>query len=361
MRSYVKDLLRPSYYFLKTRLQTQCFKSEVAPLPQHLNMAFALKCLAACPHCYFLQENIDTFKDKTMLDEKLFEEVMESPYTRSIVSMTCGGGEALLHPELFNFLKRAVSKGIKHIQVVTNGVSLQAEEIIDKIISQQLITYLHISLDAIDEENFKKAKGINRCDFNLLCKNIRRIVEAKSRENLRIGVSYVVGMHNIAKVKDMITFAAELGVHYCHVTTLHLTDQSHSNRAGNPLESFPAEYGDILKQTNYPIDIVLQPPPEKSYMRYFCTSLASHLSISPKGLLAPCCHIPWDAKYGYFQREDNPLNNEQIKRMRRSFMEAYVANNSELLPTACISCPRRLKGDYNFFRDIGKWLFMPVS
>jgi hypothetical protein len=116
----------------------------------------------------------------------------------------------------------------------------------------------------------------------------------------------------------------------------------------------------IMNQTDYQIDVKIKLPFEVTKPVFFCRSLAYYLCIGANGTLAPCCHIPWDPKYGHFeQAEGNPINSPGIVAMREKFIQAAAKNNPELLPAPCRFCTKRVKGKMLFDAKTKQWTRKP--
>jgi len=89
-----------------------------------------------------------------------------------------GYGEPLLHRDLCKMIKYAKSKNIaKSIELATNGTNL-TDEMLDTLIDSG-INKLHLSLDAVDRETYKKMKGKD-C-FDLVISNVQNAIKKAER------------------------------------------------------------------------------------------------------------------------------------------------------------------------------------
>jgi hypothetical protein len=115
-----------------------------------------------------------------------------------------------------------------------------------------------------------------------------------------------------------------------------------------------------MTRTDYQINVRIKLPFEAASQMFYCRSLAYYLCIGANGFLAPCCHIPWDLKYGHFEQvEDNPINRPATLALRKKFVRAAAENNPELLPAACRFCLKRNKGKLLFKTKNKKWTRKP--
>ena len=159
-------------------LHPPSFRQPEAHLPRQINFAVSFTCLAACPHCYFIQEDVHVFRGKKFMDDEFINSIFQSPGTADVQVACFVGGEALLHPMLFDWLGQAARRGIRWRQVVTNGVPLQNDDTVRDLIEKQGYTNLQISLDADNAEDYMAAKGIRKVDYNKILDSISSISAA---------------------------------------------------------------------------------------------------------------------------------------------------------------------------------------
>ncbi len=332
-----------------SELEPRYFDPSVK-LPVHLNMAFTYRCKAACPHCYFLQKDRDLFvKNRVDLEEEVFRKILKQPGSSKIRRMSCGGGEALLHNDIFSFLDIALDNGIEWIQLITNGMSL-LENSVFKRLKEHMDKYhnLLVSLDAADESDYAAAKGLKKADFSEICRRIKELIDSRvEKKSPVIGAGFVIGSHNVKNVKEMIALSEKLGFDFCHFTTLHITDDSEEYQS--TIDQVPEQYRNIINRSDYNINIIMQMPVNSGFSDFYCSSLANHLSISSDGKLAPCCHIPWSSKYGNTDDlKDSPFHQSEIVKIRQKFSKAQDEGSVKELHSACAKCNRRLKGLVKF-------------
>lgn len=363
-KSYLEALglleaVRPLYHRIRMRLDPPRFTGDQASLPRHLNLAISFKCLAACPHCYFIQEDSHVFRGKKFSDDETIEAILASPWTAEAVGVGFTGGEALLHPRLFDWLEMAEQRGITSRQIITNGVPLQNEDTVQRLIEKARFTNLQVSLDADNADDFMAAKGIVKVDFPKILDSIARIAAAhKDNPNVRVATTFVIGAHNSERVAIMVDLAERLGVDVCHFSTLHLVNDDQRAYQHDTLRELPEQYSEVMARNDYTLEIAIAPPLRAPFMAFYCSSLDTHLSVDPQARVAPCCHIPWDESVGVFGKtEGNPVNNDVAVAMRRQFIAAADKNDETLLPESCRLCSRRLIGRYVFNPETHRWTF----
>jgi MoaA/NifB/PqqE/SkfB family radical SAM enzyme len=350
-----------SYYKQQsTRFNPVHFRSNEMPLPKYLSLAFTLRCRAVCPHCYLLQENKNLFKSNEQVNGSLLRSIFRSPSGQTIKSLSCGGGEALLHPDFFELLDIPIAAGVKHIQVVTNGMSLMDDDITQRIIKEhKKLNNIQISMDATNHDDYVKTKGIKNCNFKGLCNNIKKITAA-TRENLKLAVviSFVINPENISKVPSMVDFATNLGADECQFLNIHVVKSDESGHVSYGKDFLHTEYKQLMESADYDINISIQPPLVEEYLDYYCKSLESLLFVSPSGKLSPCSHIPWNKEYGSLQdNRENPQDIPKSREMKKQFIDAFQKKDSNLLPEVCKFCNKRAKGLFKFDSEQKKWHF----
>ncbi len=337
------------------------FTQGEMPLPRQLLIAATFKCAAKCPHCYLLQQNNDIFGEQTVMAEDLFQRILDSPFIKDISVTTFHGGEALLHPSLFKWMDQAHRRGLPKIKTITNGLSLQNDKIVDNLLERDYLAAFNVSLDAITPEAFCRAKGIKKCDFEKICSQVKRIADRFCDTQTSISGSFVTYQLNAEETRKIIRFGESLGLHNLtlrafHTATGHLDKQSQAQQ----LREVMSISDQIMNQTDYQLNVKIKLPFEATKPAFYCRSLAHYLCIGANGTLAPCCHIPWDPKYGSFEQAiENPINSPRIVAMREKFVRAAAKNDQDLVPVPCRFCTKRAKGKMLFDAEMKKWTRKP--
>lgn len=333
------------------------FSQAEMPLPKRLIIAGTFQCNARCPHCYMLQQNKEMFKEQNIMADLLFKKIMTSPFIKSLKRVTFSGGEALLNPNIFDWIDQAEKSGIKKIAIITNGLRLQDNKTVEKLLEKKNLSGFNISLDAISKEKYCRAKGIKDCDFDLICKQISRISDKFRGTSTKISGSFVTMRLDAEETQKIINFGESLGFHKLKLYAYH-------SALGKPYDQMKdKQIGDInkvseriMKNENYDIDVSIKLPFEVTTKTFYCPSLAEHMCVGANGFLAPCCHIAWDKKYGNFiKSETNPINHPEIMNLREKFILAASKNEPSLLYKACRFCTRRTKGQLSFSKKNRNW------
>jgi MoaA/NifB/PqqE/SkfB family radical SAM enzyme len=341
----------------KPNLWAQEFTQIEMSLPVHLLVATTFKCSARCPHCMLLQQNRKAFHDYPFMEDDLFARLMASPFTKNVYTIGLGGGEALLHPKVFEWANQAKQRGIPRVTLFSNGLSLQDDKNVNSLLKQDNIDQFNISLDSTTAEGFCRARGIKQCDFEKICDAASRIANRFRATNTLISGSFVTyGLHAEEMLK-ILTFCEPIGLHKVKFYTFHqAASTGHEPAESRESDEIKAGLDQITKRKDYKFDISIQLPLAFARKAYYCPSLSNHLCVGETGYLAPCCHMPWDEKYGHFDEADtNPINHPRITALRNQFILAAAQKDPSLLPEPCHFCNKRTLDTVSFVADRRKW------
>jgi radical SAM protein with 4Fe4S-binding SPASM domain len=125
-------------------------------------------CNLACSHC------IAADSEKTALDKSLLTSIFAQARQQGWTGVALGGGEPLLHPDVFDVAKSAMSHNLE-VTVKTNGTiwSEPAKKI------AALPVRWHISLDGWDEATHDRVRGPG--SFRRTLENVARLKRSRSR------------------------------------------------------------------------------------------------------------------------------------------------------------------------------------
>jgi molybdenum cofactor biosynthesis enzyme MoaA len=331
---------------------SKAFRKDESPHPKRLLVATTFDCSASCPHCYLLQQNRKVFAHQVYMGNDLFLQIMDSPFVDAVDSIGFVGGEALLNSHIFDWLSAVSMRNIPEVTLASNGISLQDDKIVDKLLDQEIVTGLNISLDATTKEGFCKARGIGNFDFAKMCFQISRIAERFRNTPTKITGSFVIKNLTAKSLSEIVLFSESLNLHKVRILAFHNATTKKQKKYDLQIEKDYLELENHLKlNCSYGTDVWIQRPFAYSQKRFYCPSLEKYLCIGANGDLAPCCHMPWDEKYGNFRNAStNPINHPNIRALRNQFIIAKDKNNPDLLPKQCCSCNKRAP-DILFYRS----------
>jgi radical SAM protein with 4Fe4S-binding SPASM domain len=331
---------------------SKVFSSDASTLPKRLLVATTFDCSASCPHCYMLQQNRNVFSNRAYMQDDLFFEIIDSPFVDAVDSIGFCGGEALLNDHIFDWLNMVSTRNIPEVSLASNGISLKDDKIVDKLLDQDVVTGLNISLDATTKEGFCKARGISNFDFAKMCFQISRITERFRDTPTKITGSFVVKHLTAGALTEIVHFSESLHLQKVRILAFHNATAKKTKKYNSQMENDYFELENQIKRNcSFDTDVWIQRPFAYSKKRFYCPSLAKYLCIGANGDLAPCCHMPWDQQYGNFRNaSENPINHPNIRALRKQFILANDKRDPDFLPKPCRSCNKRAP-DIMFYRS----------
>jgi len=184
---------------LARRLKT----ARVLYQPQSLQLEVTNACNLGCIECY---RHTQKFKPGFITIDNFKKIIEQFPYLQAISLF--GTGESLLHKDFFKMVEylRKVRKKIK-IFLTSNGTLLNDENI-KKIVDYHI--HLAISLDAVNEETYKKVAGRTAVPYDRIPANIGNFL--KNYPDYNFGLTYMVLNENFNESPEFVKLSAKLGI-----------------------------------------------------------------------------------------------------------------------------------------------------
>ncbi|HUU22675.1 MAG TPA: radical SAM protein [Phycisphaerae bacterium] len=171
----------------------------VAPLFAVWN--FTNRCNLACKHCY-QDSDRSRLADELTRAEKL--DVVDQMGRAQMPMLALSGGEPTLSRDLIPVLQRAGRYGM-HTTIATNGTTI-TPALAERLAAAGL-RYVEISLDSVDPDRHDAFRGVPGM-WERAVRGARTVV---ATEGLRLGIAMCVHRGNVHEVRDMISFAEDLG------------------------------------------------------------------------------------------------------------------------------------------------------
>ncbi len=127
-----------------------------------------------------------------------------------------GGGEPTLHPKILEFLT-LLGEAKRDIGLVTNGSKL-TPKLIECV--KKYVTWIRISMDASNPEIHKKIHRTPNLAFEKRLDNIKLILDGK-REDLIVGISFIITPENIDDIESAARLFASLGVNHIRFSWMY--------------------------------------------------------------------------------------------------------------------------------------------
>lgn len=258
--------------------------------PLTINLTLSFKCNFNCSHCYSREEDL---RNEMTFDE--LKHVIDILVKWKVPFINLGGGEPLLHPNLFDFVKYATSKGLQ-CTMNTNGYLLDKEKA--QMIKQVGFRSVGISIDSPDEEkhdSFRNKKGSYKKALTAL-DNLAEV-------NVKSTVSMVITKINFKNFHEIVPILREhkvsqlylhnykcSGLGYKNMEQYDLTPEEWRDFYSRAL-ALKKELKDIVVSFDDPILHLLPEYDEHPLVKgSTCGKLS--LNIRANGDITPCGFMP---------------------------------------------------------------------
>jgi len=204
---------------LYSKMKIFHFKDKIDSLPQyikkimppiHIRIKPTNVCNHNCWYCAYKADNLQLGKDMAIRDqiprEKMME-IIDDVVEMGVKAVTfSGGGDPFCYPYLLDVVKK-ISKTPVKFAALTNGSRLRGE--IAEIFAKYG-TWIRISIDGWDEENYAHYRGVSKNEFKTVMNNMENFKNLKGK--CFLGVSLVVDKENAQHIYDFIEKLKAVGV-----------------------------------------------------------------------------------------------------------------------------------------------------
>ncbi|MEM5813225.1 MAG: radical SAM protein [Candidatus Aenigmatarchaeota archaeon] len=179
-------------------------KFNLAPYPRQIEIEPTTRCslrCIMCEHTYWNEPNID-------MSFEQFKYIIDQFPGLFWIGLT-GIGESFLNKDFLKMLYYAKEKGI-NVELYDNFVYLK-KDIAEKIIKDQLITRLYISLDACTKETYEKIRV--GAKFENVMKNLNDFLDLKNKIKTKypkMSFHFIVNKINMHEIPDYVEFVYNL-------------------------------------------------------------------------------------------------------------------------------------------------------
>jgi len=207
-------------------------KSLFLNTPLTINISLSYRCNFNCNHCYS--------REQTKEEELTFEQhkkIVDILSQWKVPFLNLGGGEPLIVPYLFDYVKYASSKGL-HVSMNSNGFLMDKEKA--KEIRLSGFKSVGISIDSPNEElhdKFRNRKG----SFKKAVEALKLLAE----EGVKTTVSMVITKLNHLNYSEIIPLLKECGVKQLFLHNYKCTGFGYKNMEEYDLT--PAEWKQFYK------------------------------------------------------------------------------------------------------------------
>jgi len=200
--------------------------------PLTINISLSYRCNFNCNHCYSREQ---TKEEELTFDQH--KKIVDILSQWKVPFLNLGGGEPLIVPYLFDYVKYASSKGL-HVSMNSNGFLMDKEKA--KEIRLSGFKSVGISIDSPNEElhdKFRNRKG----SFKKAVEALKLLAE----EGVKTTVSMVITKLNHLNYSEIIPLLKECGVKQLFLHNYKCTGFGYKNMEEYDLT--PAEWKQFYK------------------------------------------------------------------------------------------------------------------
>lgn len=192
-------------------------------------------CNRNCKHCY---NNSNSINYKLVSMEQ-FTKIIKEFIEYGIDTVILSGGEALLHPEIWNFIHKLYEYNLKII-LLTNG-RLLSDEVISKLKFYHVS--IQISLDGATQQSndYIRQKG----SYNDIIEALKRLQNVHYED--KTSINTVLTNINHHEIKDIISLVSEFGISSIGFSFLNTIGRAKEN---NELELSDIDLLNVIKEIN---------------------------------------------------------------------------------------------------------------
>lgn len=183
------------------KLIENTFEGETLSSPGRIHFYDTNKCNLNCKHCFSKNTKTAALPELTY-EEKIM--MLDQMVELGIHEILIGGGEPLTDERFYDFVEECLKREIE-TKVFTNGL-LITEDVIDRIANWNL-KYLSISVDGINDDEYKKLRGVN--GISILKKNIQNL---RKKCVYPVAISITVNSVNYNSYNEYLALMKDIGI-----------------------------------------------------------------------------------------------------------------------------------------------------
>lgn len=176
---------------------TPNYKQIRLDYPVYVNMELIMKCYTDCCYCY---ANRKAFGNNCMPTQKVLDFIQEC-YDNGVLEMDINGGEVLLHPGIFDILKKLIEC---HYSPLISTKMPIGKKVINRLKSIG-IQRMQISLDSVNKETLHAMLHVDMNYLERMKETLSNLQEAKMRTNINVVITrYNCSCDNLQELFDFI-------------------------------------------------------------------------------------------------------------------------------------------------------------
>jgi radical SAM protein with 4Fe4S-binding SPASM domain len=253
--------------------------------PSRMDLSLTYQCNNRCRHCY-LKENVNT---AGILDTRQWQTIIDKLWDVGIPQVVFTGGECLLRDDivqLVEYSKQFITG------IITNGTLLSSS------LAHQLhdahLDWIQITLESARENIHDEIQGRHGA-WQETVEGVKNAVSA----NLPVSINATLSKKNVAGLKGLIDFAADLGVRYVSTNAIinagrgikEKTDYGLSEKDLHGILEEAQSYAATRRISfNWFLPTCYKNvnPVELGFGQRCCSACSVNLMIEPNGDVIPC-------------------------------------------------------------------------
>lgn len=301
--------------------------------PKDIQVDLEAYCPHSCEFCSYRNVNWQDYgmhfeepekriAEQTGIPRDIAMRLPQQLYEAGIPSIELtGGGEPMVYPYIGEFLDELSQYPIE-LAIVTNGGSLN-EKLQNRL---ENLKWVRFSVDAITPSTHSKVHRVPESVFNVVIKNIKQVVERKF-EDCKIGVSFVITMHNYQEIEEAAAFYKNLGVDSIRYTftydpegegamsaeTSRMAERAMNQARGLQDSDFKV-FGTMRR-----LEFYSQPNTDF----HFCGYQFFTWAIGYDGLVYPCCIMKYHKGYAMGDLRTESLQDIVHSERRQKFIDSF--------------------------------------
>jgi len=249
-----------------------------------------------------------------------------------------GGGEPLLHPQVFDVLRLVHERRMK-THLVTSGTLLPG--CIDDVLDSP-VDFLNVSLYGTDRESFAQMTGVGGALFDATISAVAEIMSRRRSGGYPrlVRASFICTKRDLDQAFEFIHLCEDLGVDEAKLKNLtHYGisgyEESMCLHADDPdAQDFVAR----LRGERFRIPVYLPRLYRADHSPRRCNLPFRELCVDGEGYLAPCpVAYPFPKQANVLEDRD-AWNGPMMKRIRRRLLDY-----ERPLPTSCLHCEKMIQ------------------
>ncbi len=295
MSGSASNLVKAGLYNIKPK----AWKSpEISHLPVSYTIYINTICNYRCSFCFLITDQHKGDKGKN-ISLKKFKAIVEHPQNRFASRVTIGGGEPMLHPKVFEFIK--ILKDLnKVVSIYTNGSLIHRN--MDKTLNSDL-DYLNIS--HYDDK------------FSDIQDSIAEFLSKKTRPITRL--SKILTNSSLGDMEKVLSLAMEINfdsVIFQNYYAEYERDSEHVIHSSNT--EFHEEKARLIKK--YRNIEIIWPNLHHPDSEFNCQNISLNATYDSDGNQAPCCfQVPPARSYGNIFKDADSCNTKEMIRLRVAY------------------------------------------